>query len=494
MTRPRALLSVHDKSGLVGFARGLAELGWELVASGGTAALLRKEGLEVVPVERVTGVAEMLGGRVKTLHPAIHGGILSRRDEADTKELAALGMGTFELVAVTLYPFESARARGAREAELIEEIDIGGVTLLRAAAKSFNHVMVVPGIEHYDEVLAALRGDASPAEVAGLRRRLAARALQQTSYYDRCIGEWLGGQTLSLRYGENPHQAASFVPGPNGLPFSQLGGKDLSYNNLLDLDAAWNAVGELEAPAVCIVKHGSPSGLATGDTLTTAWVDALASDPVSAFGGVVAVNRVVDGHLVTAIGDLFIEVLAAPGLTGEAAALLAAKKKNCRVLIMGEARSRRVVRSAVGGVLEQTADLALPEPQSWRHVAGPAADADRAATLAFAFLAVKHVKSNAIVLAHKTETGFTTVGIGGGQTNRIDAVRQAIERAGPRARGAVLASDAFFPFPDGVNAAADAGIAAVVEPGGAMRDAEVIAAAEARGVTLVFTDRRHFRH
>ncbi|MCC6621425.1 MAG: bifunctional phosphoribosylaminoimidazolecarboxamide formyltransferase/IMP cyclohydrolase [Deltaproteobacteria bacterium] len=491
MTRPRALLSVHDKSGLDAFARGLSALGFELVASGGTAKAIAAAGLEVVTVESVTGFAELLGGRVKTLHPAIHGGILSRRDEADARELQAVGIGTIDLVAVTLYPFEAALARGASPAELIEEIDIGGVALLRAAAKSFLHVTVVPGVEHYDEVLAALGGEG---DLGALRRRLAARAFLRTSLYDRYIADWLGGQVLPLRYGENPHQSATFTPGPGGLPFSQLGGKDLSYNNLLDLDAAWAAVSELAAPGVCIVKHGSPSGIATGDSLVTAWGDALASDPVSAFGGVVAVNRVVDGHLVTAIGDLFIEVLAAPGLTGEAAALLAAKKKNCRVLIMGEARSERVTRTVLGGTLTQTPDAALPEPASWRHVAGPAPTPELEATLAFAFHVVKHVKSNAIVLAHKTETGFATVGIGGGQTNRIDAVHQAIGRAGVRARGAALASDAFFPFPDGVVAAADAGIAAVVEPGGAMRDAEVIAAAEARGVTLVFTDRRHFRH
>jgi len=491
MARPRALLSVHDKAGLTDFARGLLALGFELVASGGTARALADAGLAVTPVEAVTGFPELLGGRVKTLHPAIHAGILARRDDADTRELAAHALAPIDLVAVTLYPFEQALAQGASEAELVEQIDIGGVTLLRAAAKSFAHVTVVPGPARYGVVLAALGGDG---DLPALRRRLAAEALALTAAYDRVIAGWLAGGALPLRYGENPHQSASFTPGPAGMPFRQLSGKELSYNNLLDLDAAWNPMDEIEQPALCIVKHGSPSGLAYGANAVEAWHAALASDPVSAFGGVVATNRVVDLALVSAIGDLFIEVLAAPGFDEDAAALLAAKKKNCRVLVMGATTAPSMARSVLGGMLVQSPDVERPDPATWRHVAGPPPDAERLAALAFAFHAVKHVKSNAIVLARPTATGFATVGVGGGQTNRIDAVQQAIGRAGERARGAVLASDAFFPFPDGVLAAADAGIVAVVEPGGALKDAEVIAAADARGVTLVFTGRRHFRH
>ncbi|MFO0749295.1 MAG: bifunctional phosphoribosylaminoimidazolecarboxamide formyltransferase/IMP cyclohydrolase [Myxococcota bacterium] len=497
----RALLSVHDKTGLVDFAHGLIGLGYELVASGGTARALVEGGLPVTPVEAVTGFPELLGGRVKTLHPAIHAGILSRRTDADTHELAERGLQAIDLVAVSLYPFEQALARGEAEPGLIEEIDIGGVALLRAAAKSFPHVLVVSSPEQYKPVLDVLTDAAG--DVAGLRRKLAAEAFAHTAAYDAAIGSWLGGQTIvpgyapagSLRYGENPHQEAAFL-GPRGAtPYRQHGGKELSYNNILDLDAAWNAIREFPQPGLCIVKHGSPCGLAVGESLLECWRAGLASDPVSAFGGVVAANRTIESDVAEAMDELFVEVVAAPGFSLAAIAHFAGKKKNCRVLAMDpSAAVPRTVRTAIGGLLVQDADSAAPEPSAWRHVAGPAPDAATLAALGFAFHVVKHVKSNAIVLVQPTATGMATVGIGGGQTNRIDAVQQAITRAGERARGAALASDAFFPFPDGVRAAAAAGIGAVVQPGGAMRDAEVIAAADELGVTMMFSGRRHFRH
>lgn len=495
--RPLALLSVHDKTGLVAFARGLVDHGYALVASGGTARALVEAGLAPLKVEDLTGFPELLGGRVKTLHPAVHAGILSRRSDADGAELAARGLRAIDLVAVSLYPFARALARGASEAELIEEIDIGGVTLLRAAAKSFEHVTVVPGPEHYDEVLAAL---ARPEALAALRRRLAAVAFAQTSAYDQAIGGWLG--QAALRYGENPHQSARFVPGDGALPYAQHAGKELSYNNLLDLDAAWCAVAELpregaRGAGCVVVKHGSPSGIACAPSLPEAIARAIAADPVSAFGGIVAVNRPLDREGALALGDLFLEVVAAPAIDEEALALLKAKKKNCRVLTLPLALGvdpRARARAVLGGALVQSPDLATPDPSHWRVVTARAPSPEELELLAFAFLAAKHVKSNAIVLAARDGDALVTVGVGGGQTNRIDSVRQACERAGDKARGAVLASDAFFPFPDGVEAAAAAGVVAVVQPGGALRDQEVIAAADRLGLTMAMTGVRHFRH
>ena len=504
MSQPLALLSVHDKTGLVAFARGLVALGYGLVASGGTARALIAADIPVGAVEDLTGFPELLSGRVKTLHPAVHAGILSRRNEADTGELASRGMQTIDLVAVSLYPFEQALARNADEATLIEEIDIGGVTLLRAAAKSFQHVTVVPGPEHYDAVLAALAGP----DLLATRRRLAAVALAKTSAYDQAIAGWLAGDgSQRLRYGENPHQDASFTPSSltssASAPYTQHAGKELSYNNLLDLDAAWNAVADFaltsttHAHAV-VVKHGSPSGIARARTAPEAVVKAIAADPVSAFGGIVTLDRELDLPTALALGDLFLEVIAAPAVSDEALAHLRAKKKNLRVLTLALAVGRAPeprTRTVLAGALTQSPDLALPEPSAWTTVTQRVPDAPTLDLLAFAWLAAKHVKSNAIVLAaHSTDDTLVTVGIGGGQTNRIDAVRQSCERAGPHARGAVLASDAFFPFADGLEVAAAAGIAAVAQPGGAMRDADVIAAADRLGLAMVFTHRRHFRH
>lgn len=523
MSPPLALLSVHDKTGLVAFARGLIDLGYALVASGGTARALAEAGLTVLAVEDLTGFPELLAGRVKTLHPVVHAGILSRRNADDTAELAARDIRAIDLVAVDLYPFERALAGNAAEAALIEEIDIGGVTLLRAAAKSFEHVTVVPGPEHYDAVLNALANareiareglrkdgealaeglDVAAHGLASTRRRLAALALAKTSAYDRAIADWLASapSAQSLRYGENPHQEATFQSA--AALYTQHAGKELSYNNLLDLDAAWGAVADFafigngHAHAV-VVKHGSPSGIARAATAPEAVAKAIAADPTSAFGGIVALDLELDLATALALGDLFLEVVAAPSASDEAIAHLRAKKKNCRVLTLSLAVGRDPrprTRTVLGGALTQSPDLGLPDLERWTTVTQRPVAPATLTLLTFAWLAGKHVKSNAIVLAASDADGaLVTVGIGGGQTNRIDAVRQACERAGPRAAGAVLASDAFFPFADGLEVAAAAGVVAVVQPGGALRDSDVIASADRLGLAMVFTHRRHFRH
>jgi phosphoribosylaminoimidazolecarboxamide formyltransferase/IMP cyclohydrolase len=501
----RALLSVHDKTGLVPFAAALVGHGYELVASGGTAKLLAGAGLTVTTVEALTGFPELLGGRVKTLHPAVHAGILSRRSAADSADLAAHQLAPIDLVAVSLYPFEETVARGAAASDIIEEIDIGGITLLRAAAKNHALVTVVPGPDCYPEVLAALAAP-EPTALATARRALAAKTFARTAAYDFLIARWLGAPleipgyapAQELRYGENPHQAASFHAKDGRAPFVQYSGKELSYNNLLDLDAAWTAVSELARPGAVLVKHSSPCGIAMAETLPDAYLAALASDPVSAFGGILALNRPVDEALVAALGDLFLEVIAARSFTEGARARLLEKKKNCRVLAMTDAAllGTRQLKSAVGGLLVQDYDAALPDPAAWTVATQRApSDAEREA-LAFAFHAVKHVKSNAIVLAtpRGTDGVMATIGIGGGQTNRVDAVRQAIARAGVKAKGAVLASDAFFPFADSIAEATAAGIVAIAQPGGAIRDREVAEAADAAGMAMVFTGRRHFKH
>lgn len=503
VARKRALLSVYDKTGLVGFAGGLRELGFELVASGGSARALCDGGLEVTEVSALTGSPEVLGGRVKTLHPAIYAGILSRRTAADEAELAALGVGAIALVVVNLYPFEATVARGAAEREVVEEIDIGGVALLRAAGKAFEHVTVVPSPARYGDVLAALGG---AGDLAALRRELAAEAFRLTAAYDRAIAAWMTGpggaervdlgvveRAQTLRYGENPHQSAALYRAPGGgAGFEQLGGKELSYNNLVDLDAARGIVADFaERPTVAIVKHTNPCGLASGAGLVAAFEAALASDPVSAFGSVIAVNRPVDEAFVEALGKLFVEALLAPGFSEGALAALEASRRGCRVVRAGVSPDLApVVRPIYGGVLVQGADAAPVEPAAWRVVTRRRPDESERASLVFAWRAVKHVRSNAIVLAR----GEATVGVGAGQMSRVDAVHLAVRRAGARSTGAVMASDAFFPFADGVELAAAAGVTAVVQPGGSVRDAEVVAAADAAGMAMVMTGVRHFRH
>ncbi len=485
MSRPNALLSVSDKTGLTTFAQVLVAQGYRLIASGGTARSLTDAGLDVLAVDDLTGFPELLGGRVKTLHPAVHAGILSRRTDGDLAELAAQGIAAIDLVAVDLYAFEAALSGGVEDEALVEAIDIGGVALLRAAAKNFAHVMVVPGPAYYDMVIAAMNGEG---DLAALRRKLAGAAFALTTRYDQAIAGWLG---QPLRYGENPHQGATFIPG--ALRFEQHAGKELSYNNLLDLDAAWSCVVEQRtAHNAVVVKHGSPCGIARAPTQPEAVARAIAADLVSAFGGVVALDHVLDLASAQALGSLFLEVVAAPAVTPEAVAHLRATKKNCRVVTLPLIGATKTARTALGGTLVQAADDALPEPLTWTTpTLRSAADLE---LCSFAWLACKHVKSNAIVLAVREGVVLATVGIGGGQTNRIDAVHQACARAGEQARGAVLASDAFFPFADGVEAAAQAGVAVVMQPGGALRDAEVIAAADRLELAMVLTHRRHFRH
>ncbi len=499
----RVILSVYDKTNLEPFARGLVDLGCEIVASGGTARSLAGWGLPVVDVADVTGYPEMLGGRVKTLHPAIHAGILAQRTPEALAELRRHGIAAVDLVVCNLYPFKQTVAKpDVTEAEAVEQIDIGGVTLLRAAAKNFESVVVVCDPADYARVLEGLKQDGVDRMA---RRALALKAFAHTAGYDAAVARWLEGDaalpqrlTLSaervetLRYGENPHQQAALYRWTGVEPaFEQLSGKELSYNNIVDLEAAWAMPQEFGRPAVAIIKHTNPSGLAEADSLLEAYHLAFDCDPVSAFGGIVACNREVDLPFVEAVGGLFVEVLAAPGYTDEALAWLRERKANCRVMMARGGQSPALVlRSTADGLLAQTPDLRGVDEPAWQVVTkrGPN-EAERAA-LAFAWIAAKHTKSNAIVLAQ----GTATVGVGAGQMNRVDSVRIAVRRAGERARGAVLGSDAFFPFPDGVEVAAEAGVTAVIQPGGSMRDAEVIAMADQWGVAMVFTGERHFLH
>jgi phosphoribosylaminoimidazolecarboxamide formyltransferase / IMP cyclohydrolase len=510
---PRALLSVYDKTGLIDFARRLVALGWDLVASGGTERALIDAGLPVTSVEQVTGFPEMLGGRVKTLHPAIFGAILARNHAADNAELEEFGFAPITLVACNLYPFQQTVAvQGTSLQDAIEQIDIGGVSLLRAAAKNFMRTTVVCDPADYPRVAAALERGA--AHDLAMHRELAVKAFAHTRDYDTAIHAYLEtgvvstqqdalperlsiGLTLvdTLRYGENPHQVAGYYArstsqGPLG--GTVLGGKQLSYNNIMDLDAAWRAACTFDTPSVVIVKHMNPCGVATGPTLADAFPLALASDPVSAFGGVIAVNRPVDGDFVTALGSLFVEAIAAPDFTPEAVEMLSQTRKTCRLLRVPRQvdGSDWEIRSVHRGFLVQQVDLGDPDLSQFQTVTDKQVSAGDIDRLRFAWKVVQHVKSNAIVLAQEGRT----VGIGGGLPSRVDAVKIAVSKAGEQARGAVLASDAFFPFADGVQAAAAAGVVAVIQPGGSIRDAEVIRAANEAGIAMIFTGVRHFRH
>lgn len=509
---PAALFSVSDKYGLIELAQGLADQGWDFLASGGTAAALRAAGLVVEDIAAYTGSPEILGGRVKTLHPAVHGGILARSLPGDLAELEQIHARPISLVVVNLYPFEqTVRKPGAALDEAVENIDIGGVALIRAAAKNHARVAVVTSPEDYPLILDEIRrtGQVSPE----LRQRLAVKAFQHTAHYDTAIAaylnqvigeqqqageipEWLAAfPSQTLRYGENPHQQARlfrFEPQAGPLGGETLQGKALSYNNLLDLDAAWRAALAFDRPSVAIVKHLSPCGIASADAVAAAFSLALASDPVSAFGGVVAANRPFDAAAAEALGSLFVECIIAPGFTGEALALLE-PRKNCRLVQMPglHLHPNYEVRTVNGGVLWQMRDTGDPSGSpDWQVVSERAPSTAEWLALRFAWTACQHVKSNAIVLAQ----GEATVGIGGGQPNRVDCVRIAVERAGERARGSVMASDAFFPFPDSVEEAAKAGVTAVVHPGGSVRDAEAVAAANAHGMAMITTGVRHFRH
>jgi phosphoribosylaminoimidazolecarboxamide formyltransferase/IMP cyclohydrolase len=498
---PRAVLSVYDKTGLVDFAQGLHDLGWMLIASGGTAKTLREHQIPVTEVAEYTRSPEILGGRVKTLHPAIHGGLLARPTEADHNELIQLGWDYIDLIAVNLYPFEQTIAKPDIPLdEAIEQIDIGGVTLIRAAAKNFARVTLACDPADYRSILRELHHGAVSLET---RRRLAVKGFALTTRYDAAIARYLGKTSAldltlypvqTLRYGENPHQAAAlYAYSPNTGPLGGrvLQGKELSYNNLLDLDAAWRTAVSFDESTICIVKHLSPCGVASASQLTQAFKAALASDPISAFGGVIASNRPFDAETAHALGDLFVECIAAPGFSPEALDMLA-KRKNCRLLEMPDRaiEPREEWRSVNRGLLRQSVDFGDPAGTEWRVVSKRQPTAAESRTLRFAWKVCQHVKSNAIVFARDE----ATVGIGGGQPNRVDCVRIAAERAGERAKGAVMASDAFFPFPDSIQVAAQAGITAVVHPGGSTRDAESIAAADAAGMAMVVTGVRHFRH
>ncbi len=501
-----ALLSVWDKTGIEELATHLHAAGWRLIASGGTARALEAAGLPVTPVAEVTGEAEMLGGRVKTLHPAIHAGLLARKTPEDQAQLAARGWAAIDLLVANLYPFEAVVARpDATQQEIIENIDIGGVALLRAAAKNFARVAVLCDPADYPTDLSLL-------DDPDFRCQMAHKAFALTARYDAAIENYFASTlhtpaplhlrlypAQELRYGENPHQQARYyTPQPNGTPLGgqQLQGKPLSYNNLLDLDAAWRAVWSFQQPAVVVVKHVSPCGVAVASTVEAALGPAIASDPVSAFGSVMACNQQVEIGFVKQLGELFVECIAAPGFSAEARQALA-QRGNLRLLRMpaNPPLETHELRSIVGGYLRQSIDRGdPPDAPDWQAVSERKPTPSEWAALRFAWKAVQHVRSNAIVLAAAQGEARFTVGIGGGQPNRVDCVRIAGERAGERARGAVLASDAFFPFPDGVQLAADLGVTAIVQPGGSIRDSQVIAAADNAGLAMVFTGVRHFRH
>jgi phosphoribosylaminoimidazolecarboxamide formyltransferase/IMP cyclohydrolase len=509
----RALISVYDKNGIDDFARGLAELGWELVASGGTAAHLENLGLTVEHVESLTEFPEMLGGRVKTLHPRIHAGILARRDrDDDVATLEEHEISPFDLVCINLYPFEQVAAqRGVTESEAVEMIDVGGPSMLRGAAKNFAHCAPVCRPTQYTFLLDELRSNGSLSPET--RRELAAEAFATTAAYEAAIATWFADRepfpetvvvaldkVLDLSYGENPHQRAAYYSERGARTHllarvEQLHGKELSFNNLNDLSGARMLAREFTLPACVIVKHANPCGAAVGATLEEAYDKALASDPVSAYGGIVVLNREVDESLGEKLARQFVEVLFAPGY--EQAALVAlTQKQNVRILLDHERRrtsgDARHYKRVLGGLLVQDPDSDIEERENWEAVAG-SVDERQWGDLVFAMRVCKHVSSNAIVLVKD----LATVGIGAGQMSRVDSVRIAVEKArehGHDLQRAVLASDAFFPFADGPQLALDAGVTAIVQPGGSRRDEEVVAAAAAAGAAMVFTGRRHFRH
>ena len=519
----RALLSVSDKAGLVEFARALAARGVALVSTGGTHRALAEAGLAVTEVSEITRFPEMMDGRVKTLHPSVHGGLLAVRDNPEHQAaMLAHGIGAIDLLVSNLYPFERTLADGGDREALVETIDVGGPAMIRAAAKNHADVAVVTDPADYAEVLADLEA-ADGATTLALRRRLAARAFARTASYDAAIAGWLNeepaprhralGGTLaqSLRYGENPHLSASFYrlagPARPGVATArQVQGKELSYNNLADTDAAVEAAAEFDparTAAVVIVKHANPCGVAEGATLAEAYARALACDPVSAFGGIVALNRTLDAEAAKKIVEVFTEVIVAPDATEEAAAIVAGKR-NLRLLLTGAMPDPRRPglgwRTLAGGFLVQDRDAAVVDDMDLRVVTRRAPTEAELSDLRFAFRVAKHVKSNAIVYARDG----ATVGIGAGQMSRVDSSRiaawkamEAAKAAGlpeSLAKGSVVASDAFFPFADGLLAAAEAGATAVIQPGGSMRDAEVVAAADEAGLAMVFTGYRHFRH
>jgi phosphoribosylaminoimidazolecarboxamide formyltransferase/IMP cyclohydrolase len=521
----RALLSVSDKTGLVEFARALAGYGIELVSTGGTAKALKDAGLKVTDVSDLTGFPEMMDGRVKTLHPKVHGGLLAMRGNKEhATAMAQHGIKPIDLLVVNLYPFEATVAKGASYEECVENIDIGGPAMIRAAAKNHNDVTVVLDGSDYAAVLEGLKANAG-ATTAALRKRLAAKAYARTAAYDAAISNWLadalndtapdyrafGGRLAEpLRYGENPHQSAAFYRGPVARPgiatVRQVQGKQLSYNNLNDTDAAYECVAEFDpqrTAACVIVKHANPCGVAEGKDLLDAYKKALACDPTSAFGGIVALNRKLDAAAAKAITEIFTEVIVAPDADEEAIKLVGAKK-NLRLLLAGALPDPRArgwqFKSVAGGLLVQSRDNSVVDEMQLKTVTKRAPTEAELRDLRFAFRVAKHVKSNTIVYASNS----ATVGIGAGQMSRVDAARIAARKAQdaakelglsePLTKGSVVASDAFFPFADGLLVAIEAGATAVIQPGGSMRDDEVIKAADEHNVAMVFSGVRHFRH
>ncbi len=515
----RALISVSDKLGLTGFARGLVSAGVEIYSTGGTRKHLESEGIAVRDVADYTGFPEMMDGRLKTLHPAVHGGILCRHDNPDDlKSLAEHGIVTFELVVVNLYPFETTVAReGVSIDEAIEQIDIGGPTMVRAAAKNHAFTTIATDPAQYSSILSEVQQNGFTS--LGTRCRLAGEAFAHTAKYDRAIADFFAGKTAKgpfpgtitvsmsrksvLRYGENPHQQAAVYSTPGGdtanvVSAQQLHGKELSYNNLLDLDSALAIVRSFEQPAASVIKHNNPCGAAVADTLAEALRKGMQGDPLSAFGSVLGLNRVVDADTAEVLAQpgLFIEAIVAPDFDDAALEILTTKPKwrnNVRLLKVGDvqpAPAHWVFRCVDGGVLMQEADVLADPEDVWQMVTETQPDEALMADLRFAWQMVRHVKSNAIVLC-KDEM---LLGAGAGQMSRVDSVEISIKKAGDRVQGSVLGSDAFFPFPDSIEAAAAAGVKAVVQPGGSKRDQEVIDACNRHGLPMVFTGRRHFKH
>ncbi|SDH49766.1 phosphoribosylaminoimidazolecarboxamide formyltransferase / IMP cyclohydrolase [Sinosporangium album] len=508
----RALIAVYDKSGLEELARGLDAAGVEIVSTGGTAAKIASYGVPVTPVESLTGFPECLDGRVKTLHPRVHAGLLAdSSNPAHVKQLDELEIEPFQLVVVNLYPFSETVASGASDAECVEQIDIGGPAMIRAAAKNHGTVAVVVDPARYGDVLSAVaEGGYTETE----RRDLAGAAYAHTATYDIAVSSWFASSYAPaddthwpafiaaswtrrdvLRYGENPHQRAALYSADSGglAGAEQLHGKEMSYNNYVDADAAWRAAWDFSEPSAAIIKHANPCGIAVGEDVAQAHRKAHACDPVSAYGGVIAVNREVSPELARQIAEVFTEVVVAPGFSDEALAVLTAKK-NLRLLVCPEGPANTIEQRRVdGGLLVQSVDrVDAPgdDPAAWELKVGSPASPEVLADLAFAWRACRSVKSNAILLA---ADGATT-GVGMGQVNRVDSARLAVSRAGDRASGSVAASDAFFPFADGLEVLTEAGVTAIVEPGGSVRDDEVVAAAERAGITLYFTGTRHFFH
>jgi phosphoribosylaminoimidazolecarboxamide formyltransferase/IMP cyclohydrolase len=509
----RALLSVSDKTGIVEFARGLVELEVEIISTGGTARELTEAGIAVRSISDLTGFPEIMDGRVKTLHPKLYAGLLAVRDNPEhVRQAQEQGVEFVDLVCVNLYPFErTAARRGVSDDEVVENIDIGGPTMIRAAAKNNLYAAPVTSPVSYDAVLAELRESGGHLSV-GTRDSLAAEAFAYTARYDTAIARWFQEKredfpplfvrayekVLELPYGENPHQRAAYYEQVGARThvlsmISQLGGKPISFNNLLDLDAGRLLLGEFQIPACVIIKHNNPCGVAVGSTALEAYRKAFAGDPVSAFGGIVCLNRSVNGELARALADQFVEVLFARGFDEEALEVLA-EKPNTRILDDRERRTPNMiephVRQVVGGLLVQDRDADLEERSEMQVVTERRPTEQEWQELSFAWRVCKHVKSNGIVITR----GLQTVGIGAGQMSRVDAVRMAIEKAGGEVKGAALASDAFFPFSDGPELALEAGVSAIIQPGGSVRDHLTVEAVDKAGGAMAFTSRRHFRH